>query len=61
VPTSDGLPSTRTAQAPAYYSCYNNIQIAGNINVENIFDLNSPQQTTIPDTVNSQSTSSVRI
>ena len=51
----------RTTQAPAYYSCYNNLQIVGNINVQNIFDLNSPQQTTIADTINSQSRSLVNI
>ncbi len=51
----------RTTQVPAYYSCYNNIQIVGNANVQNIFDLNSPQQTTIADIINSRSTSPVNI
>jgi hypothetical protein len=49
----------RTVEAPAQYSCYNNIQIVGNINVQNIFDLNSPQQTSIDDTINSLSQSPV--
>jgi hypothetical protein len=51
----------RITQAPAYYSCYNNIQLVGNINVQNIFDLNNPQQRTIADIINSRSTSPVDI
>jgi len=50
-----------TEQAPAQYSCYNNLQIVANINVQNIFDLNSPQQTSIADTINSESQSPVHI
>jgi hypothetical protein len=49
----------RTTEVPAYYSCYNNLQIVGNINVQNIFDLNSPQKTTISDIINSESISPV--
>jgi len=49
----------RTTEAPAYYSCHDNLQIVSNINVQNIFDLNNPQRTTIDDIINSQSTSSV--
>ncbi|CAF4322109.1 unnamed protein product [Adineta steineri] len=48
----------KTTQAPAFYSCYQNLQITHNINVQNIFDLNSPQQPNIDDCINSQSTSS---
>ena len=50
----------RPAQAPAYYSCVNSLQIVGHINVQNIFDINSPQRTTLSDLINSQSPSSVR-
>jgi len=49
----------RAEQVPAYYSCYNNLQIVGNINVQNMFDLNSPQQAAIADVINSQSGTSV--
>ncbi len=59
LPTFNGLPPMTTVQAPAYYSCYNNLQIVGNINVQNIFDLNSPQKTTISDIINSESISPV--
>ncbi len=55
------LPLMRSVQAPAEYTCYNNLQIVGNIYVQNIFDLNSPQQTPIADTINSQSQSPVNI
>jgi hypothetical protein len=48
-------------QVPAQYSCYNNLQIVGNINVQNVFDINSQQQTAITDDINSQSTSTVNI
>jgi hypothetical protein len=58
-PTFNGLPPMRAEQVPAYYSCYNNLQIVGNINLQNMFDLNSPQQTAIADVINSQSRSSV--
>jgi len=51
----------RSVQAPAQYACYNNLQIVGNIYVQNIFDLNDPQQTPIADTINSQSQSPVNI
>ncbi|CAF4235502.1 unnamed protein product, partial [Rotaria sordida] len=54
----NNLPSMTPSQVPAHYSCYNNLQIIGNINVQNIFHLNSLQQTTISDIINSQSQSS---
>ncbi len=57
----DGLPLMRATEVPANYACYNDIQLVGNINVQNIFDLNSPQQTTMTDFINSKSTSSVNI
>jgi hypothetical protein len=56
-----GLLPMRTTQAPAHYSCYNNIQIATNTNVQSIFNLNSPQQTIITDVINSRSNSPVNI
>ncbi|CAF3766312.1 unnamed protein product, partial [Adineta steineri] len=57
-PIFNYLPPMKTTQAPAFYSCYQNLQITQNINLQNIFDLNSPQQTNIDDCINSQSTSS---
>ncbi|CAF4237667.1 unnamed protein product, partial [Adineta steineri] len=57
IPIFNYLPPMKTTQAPAFYSCYQNLQITQNINVQNIFDLNSPQQTSIDDCINSQSTS----
>ncbi|CAF4965306.1 unnamed protein product, partial [Rotaria sp. Silwood1] len=53
----NNLPSMTTSQVPANYFCYNNLQIVGNINVQNIFHINSPQETPISDIVNSQSES----
>ncbi|CAF4677510.1 unnamed protein product, partial [Rotaria sp. Silwood1] len=53
----NNLPSMTTSQVPASYFCYNNLQIVGNINVQNIFHINSPQQTPISDIINSQSKS----
>ncbi|CAF4953056.1 unnamed protein product [Rotaria sp. Silwood1] len=53
----NNLPSMTTSQVPASYFCYNNLQIVGNINVQNIFHINSPQQTPISDIINSQSES----
>ncbi|CAF4489042.1 unnamed protein product, partial [Rotaria sp. Silwood2] len=52
------LPSITPSQVPANYFCYNNLQIVGNINVQNIFHLDASQQTTISDIINSQSQSS---
>jgi hypothetical protein len=60
-PVFNGLPPMRSVQAPAQYACYNDVQIVGNIYVQNIFDLNGPQQTPIADTINSQSQSPVNI
>ncbi|CAF1300259.1 unnamed protein product [Rotaria sordida] len=57
----NNLPSMTPSQVPAHYSCYNNLQIVGNINIQNIFHLNNLQQTTISDIINSQSQSSVNI
>jgi len=57
----NSLPSMIANQVPAQYSCYNNLQIVGNINVQNVFDINSQQQTAITDDINSQSTSTVNI
>ncbi|CAF1076014.1 unnamed protein product [Rotaria sordida] len=54
----NNLPSMTPSQVPAHYSCYNNLQIVGNINIQNIFHLNNLQQTTISDIINSQSQSS---
>ncbi|CAF3566775.1 unnamed protein product [Rotaria sp. Silwood1] len=53
----NGLLPMTTSQVPANYFCYNNLQIVGNINVQNIFHINSPQQTPISDIINSQSES----
>ncbi|CAF3156003.1 unnamed protein product [Rotaria sp. Silwood2] len=52
------LPSITPSQVPANYFCYNNLQIVGNINVQNIFHLDASQQTHISDIINSQSQSS---
>ncbi|CAF4582850.1 unnamed protein product, partial [Rotaria sp. Silwood2] len=54
----NNLPSMMTSQVPANYFCYNNLQIVGNINVQNIFHLDASQQTHISDIINSQSQSS---
>ncbi|CAF4414858.1 unnamed protein product, partial [Rotaria sp. Silwood2] len=54
----NNLPSMTPSQVPANYFCYNNLQIVGNINVQNIFPLDSLQQTSISDIINSQSQSS---
>ncbi|CAF3546147.1 unnamed protein product, partial [Rotaria sp. Silwood2] len=57
----NNLPLMMTSQVPANYFCYNNLQIVGNINVQNIFHLDASQQTHISDIINSQSQSSVNI
>ena len=46
---------------PAHYSCYHNLQIVGNINIQGIFPITTQRSTPITDTINSQSSSSVRI
>ncbi|CAF1547275.1 unnamed protein product, partial [Adineta ricciae] len=57
-PTYYSLPPIRTAeQVPAHYACYNNLQVVGNINVQNIFSINSLHPSPFSDNINSQSLS----
>ena len=46
-------------RGPAYYTCQNQIQLTGNINVQHVIDLANSQRSSLADTLSSQSTSPV--
>ena len=46
-------------RGPSYYTCQNDIQLTGNINIQRVFDLASSQQTTLANLLNSRSPSPV--
>ena len=54
-------PSTKSTQVPTHYSCYFNLQIVGNINIQSVFAITSQTSSPITNNINSQSSSSVRI
>ena len=54
-------PSTKSTQVPAHCSCYFNLQIVGNINIQSVFGITSQTSSPITNNINSQSSSSVRI
>ena len=50
-----------TERVPARYACYNNLQAVGDVNVQNIFSINSPHPSPLSDIINSESLSSVSL